>query len=133
MGMKKVIGGQHGYRIPFFIGGNDNDYTPAKPAPIAQNCKNCAAPLNWNLEACEYCDTFFVQKSAYVPTVARQYQVKPGEIPTTTYGFPGVYYDPRAIDPKDLGKSLIPIKPSFWTSLIHGGAQVAMMMLPRRQ
>lgn len=40
--------------LPYAVGTG----TGSKPTPN-QNCKNCAAPLDWNLSKCEYCDTFF--------------------------------------------------------------------------
>lgn len=81
-----------------------------KAPPLATNCKNCAAPLDWNLKACEYCETFFVEPSAYHSALV---------------------YNPAAIDPRDLGRPIIPIKKSFWDELVLGGAEIAHLMLPR--
>lgn len=71
------------------------------------NCKNCGAALNGD---CEYCGTKYASKRAIV-------------------------YDPRYIRAEDVEKDLVPVqypKPSFWKSLINGGAMAAVMMCGRR-
>ena len=75
------------------------------------NCHNCGAAKNLGGVQCEYCDTVFRR-------------------PRQT----GYIYDPRAFDPDDLQKPVVPIKQSFWEQLLASGSSVAvtMMMLPRR-
>lgn len=43
-------------KLPCFVGAG----MAAKIAAKNTNCKNCAGPLNWFKQACEYCGTFFI-------------------------------------------------------------------------
>ena len=77
---------------------------------IGSNCKNCAAPLNWHKEQCEYCDTFFVRRS-------EGYALSRIPLPNNQTAL-GVCLEAQQ-------------KPSIWDNILQGGLGAALCMLPR--
>jgi len=73
---------------------------------LASNCKNCAAPLNWHLEKCEYCETPFQLEA----------------------GGGSFVYNKDVIDGKDVDKG------NFWVTFLNNGDLVAnaISYLPKR-
>ena len=69
-----AISGQSGSQIPYHVTPSESMWVglayPGKALYTdgifdeklkMTNCKNCAAPLNWFKQSCEYCGTFYAK------------------------------------------------------------------------